>query len=140
MEVNKGRIFIGRLNHRSDLLLSLTEICKKENIQLGIFTLIGAVTRAHLGYYDQDSKKYTECVELIKKLEIISCTGNISLKDGEIFVHAHITLADHQGQCYGGHLLRGATIFAAEYHIIELTGAVLERENDPETGLSLWKQ
>ncbi len=88
----------------------------------------------------QDSKKYSECVELIKKLEITSCTGNISLKDGEIFVHAHITLADHQGQCYGGHLLRGATIFAAEYYITELTGAVLERENDPETGLSLWNQ
>jgi len=53
-------------------------------------------------------------------------------------VHAHVVLADHDGNCFGGHLMPGAEIFAAEYHIKELTGANLERKDDPETGLSLW--
>ena len=66
------------------------------------------------------------------------CMGNISLKDGEVFVHAHITLADHEGKCHGGHLMPDTNIFAAEYYVQELVGEKLERKHDPETGLSLW--
>ena len=140
MQVKDGRTFIGRFEFKADLLESITELCKKENIKLGVFSVIGALTSARMGYYNQDEKKYVECVNLDKKLEITSCIGNISLKDSEVFVHAHITLADHEGKCYGGHLMPGATIFAAEYHIKELTGAKLERKDDPQTGLSLWKK
>ncbi len=138
MQINEARIFVGRFKLRSDLLMSLTEFCKEENIKLGVFFVIGALTNAKLGYYDQDAKEYVECVSLDKKLEITSCIGNISLKDVEIFVHAHITLADHKGHCYGGHLMPGSIIFAAEYYIKELAGGELERKYDPETGLSLW--
>ena len=139
MQVEEGRVFIGRFKVKSDLLAGLTEFCKKENIRLGVFSVIGALTSARLGYYNQDAKKYADCVNLDKKLEITSCTGNISLMDSEIFVHAHITLADHSGAAYGGHLMPGATIFAAEYYIEELTGATLERTRDHETGLNLWE-
>ncbi len=34
------------------------------------------------------------------------------MKDGEIFVHAHITLADRKGRAYGGHLMPGTMVFA----------------------------
>ena len=91
-----------------------------------------------MGYYDQKAKKYTECVKLDKKLEITACIGNISLMNSKIFVHAHITLADHEGKAFGGHLMPGTEIFAAEYTIKELQGATLERQSDPATGLSLW--
>lgn len=138
MEVKKGREFIGRFKVKSDLLEELTNICKKENITLGVFSVIGALTNVKLGYYNQDAKKYVECVNLEKKLEINSCIGNISLFNSEVFVHAHITLADHEGNCYGGHLMNGTNILVAEYHIKELTGAKLERKFDPETGLNLW--
>ena len=138
MQVKQGRIFIGRFKTKANLLESLTDLCKTENIQLGTFTVIGAVTNASLGYYDQKAKKYTECVKLDKKLEITACIGNISLMDSEIFVHAHITLAGHDGQAYGGHLMPGTQIFAAEYCVKELVGATLSRRYDPETGLKLW--
>lgn len=138
MRVKEGRFFIGRFKARADLLGSLRDLCKKENIRLGVFSVIGALTNVKLGYYDQDAKKYIENCSLEKKLEITSCTGNVSLKDSEIFVHAHITLADHAGGCYGGHLMPGGSIFAAEYFAQELTGAVLTRKPDPETGLNLW--
>jgi predicted DNA-binding protein with PD1-like motif len=138
MQVKKGRLFMGRFKSKVDLLSSLTEFCKEKNIRLGTFSVIGALMQVKLGYYDQDNKKYTECVNLNKKLEITTCVGNISLKESEIFVHAHITLADHQGQCYGGHLMPESVVFAAEYYIQELVGGKLERKNDSETGLSLW--
>ena len=143
MQVEKGRLFIGRFKTKSDLLVSLTNLCQKEDIKLGVFSVIGALTKVKLGYYNQPAKEYVECVQLNKKLEIASCIGNISLKDtkkdAKIFIHAHITLADLTGQCYGGHLMPGSIIFAAEYYIKELTGGQLNREYDPETGLNLWR-
>ncbi|MCK5580945.1 MAG: DUF296 domain-containing protein [Candidatus Omnitrophica bacterium] len=138
MQVQQGRVFIDRLAYQADLLAALTDVCKKENIRLGYFSVIGAVTCANLGYYDQQNQEYTDCVQMDKKLEIASCVGNISLKDGDIFVHAHATLADHDGKCYAGHLMPGTKIFAAEYVVHELTGVEMHREYDSETGLSLW--
>ncbi|MBN1794097.1 MAG: DUF296 domain-containing protein [Candidatus Omnitrophica bacterium] len=138
MQVSQARMFIGRLPFKSDLLEALTGFCGLHRVTLGTFSVIGALSEVKLGYYLQDEKRYVECVHLEKKLEIASCTGNISLKDNEIFVHAHVTLADHTGVCYGGHLMSGARIFAAEYCITELAGGVLERVHDPGTGLHLW--
>ena len=139
MEVKKGRKFIGRFASGNDLLESLTSFCVENNISLGVFTVIGAVKCAKMGYYDQAGKEYTDCVEVNRTLEISSCIGNISMKDSEVFVHAHVTFSDHEGKCYGGHLMPGAKIFAAEYFIEELTGGELIREADEETGLSLWQ-
>lgn len=133
-----GRIFVGRLNYGDDLWKSLNEICVSNRIKAGIVQVIGAVQNAKLGYYDQSEKKYVGCVSLDRKLEIAACTGNVSMKDGEIFVHAHITLADYDGSAYGGHLLPETFVFAAEFFIQELKGVKLLRVKDETTGLPLW--
>jgi len=138
MRIEQGRVFVGRFQFKSDLLESLTSFCQSEGVRFGVFSVIGAVSAARLGYYKQEEKEYMECVNLGKGYEITSCIGNISLKDNEIFVHAHATLSDEQGHCYGGHLMPGTIIFAAEYWIRELTGEAFHREDDPQTGLMLW--
>ncbi|MDD5634440.1 MAG: DUF296 domain-containing protein [Candidatus Omnitrophica bacterium] len=139
MQAKHGRVFIGRFKYKEDLLGVLTGFSKKNNIRLGVFSVIGAVTCAKLGYYDQNKKKYVVCVDLKnKKLEIASCAGNISLLGKKIFVHAHVTLADHKGKTYAGHLMPGARIFAAEYFIQELKGKPLSRKFDSQTHLLLW--
>ncbi|MFH1369524.1 MAG: PPC domain-containing DNA-binding protein [Elusimicrobiota bacterium] len=134
-----GRTFIGRFEYGDDLLESLNGFCRKRKIKAGFFNLIGAVQNAKLGYYSQSEKKYTGCVEINKKLEIASCMGNVSIKEGEIFVHAHIVLADYTGKASGGHLMPGTKVFAAEYVIQELKNGKLVRVKDSVTGLPLWK-
>ncbi|MEW5894617.1 MAG: PPC domain-containing DNA-binding protein [Candidatus Omnitrophota bacterium] len=140
MEVVKGRTFIGRLPARNDLYGSLTEVCHRYQIRLGVFSVIGAVKNLVLGYYDQTRQKYIQNVDLKGDFEILSCLGNISLKDNNIFVHAHIAAGARDGSAFGGHLMPGTTIFAAEYHIQELAGGELHRQPDSETGLSLWQK
>jgi len=89
-----------------------------------------------LGFYDQQKNEYSE--ELLDApQEIASCVGNISLKDGAPFVHAHAVLGGQNGIVKGGHLLAGR-VFAAEIHLAELLGERIERKNDAVTGLSLW--
>jgi predicted DNA-binding protein with PD1-like motif len=136
--VKEGRRLLGRFESGDDLLEVLTALCRRENIRLGTFEIIGAVKNAKLGYFDQQEKKYTGCVELNNKLEITACLGNISIKDGEIFCHAHITLADWEGRAFGGHLMPGTIVFAAEFFIQELLGEELSRSPDEKTGLPLW--
>lgn len=138
MKVQPGQTMIGRIEKGQDLLSALTELCRKENIRLGCFSLLGSVMCARLGYYNQVTKKYIEKIHIDARWEIVSCSGNISIKDSEISVHAHVILSDDQGRCYGGHLLPGTKIFSAEYCIQELTGGELQRKFDQDTGLSLW--
>lgn len=138
MRAERGKVLIGRLPTDGDLLGELQALCRLENIRLGVFSVIGALRCAKLGYYDQQAQAYVESVDLKEKFEIAVCTGNVSLKEGEIFVHAHITLGDREGRAFAGHLMPGSVIFAAEYVVQELLGPELERVYDEKTGLNLW--
>jgi predicted DNA-binding protein with PD1-like motif len=135
-EIKIGRFFLLNAPHNSDLLKFLTEQAKTLVITAATFTAIGAVKSAKLAFYDQQSHQYSER-ELLYPQEIASCIGNISLKQGEPFVHAHAVLADANGAVKAGHLLE-AKVFAAEIHLTELVGEKVEREPDAVTGLSLW--
>ena len=130
-------VFIGKLSHGSDLLEEITNICRRENIQLGWFEALGAVKKARLAFYNQETHDY-EFFMLDQPLEITKLVGNVSLKDGNPFVHAHMTLADKAGNAFGGHLASGTVVFACEFILRIFDGPALKREPDEVTGLSLW--
>jgi predicted DNA-binding protein with PD1-like motif len=135
-KLDVGKNFIVRAKHDSEIINFLSNTAKKHKITTAIFTAIGALKSAKLGFYDQDKHEYLENL-LLAPQEIASCVGNVSLKDGEPFVHAHAVLADSNGNTKAGHLLEGR-VFAAEVHLFELTGEKIVRRNDVVTGLSLW--
>ncbi len=128
-----------RLAHNADLLEELNKICEENRITVGSLSVIGAVKSAKVGFYNQTKKKY-ETIAFNEPLEIASCMGNISLKDGKPFAHTHITLSDEKGKVYGGHLMPGAIIFAAEACIRQLDGDPPVRGYDSVTGLPLWEE
>jgi uncharacterized protein len=136
--VTPGRKIIGRLAKGDDLLASLEKLAQEHNITLGEVTAIGAVSQARVGYYNQAERKY-QYLDLVNPREILSLTGNISLKDGKPMVHAHITLSDEDGHAKGGHLAEGTLVFACEFAILEHQSAItLVRQMDEPTGLFLW--
>jgi predicted DNA-binding protein with PD1-like motif len=131
------RIFTGRLPMGADLYESISRICTEEDIKIGKITALGAVTKAAVAYYEQEKKEYRP-ITFDKHLEILNCTGNVSLKDGKPFVHMHATFADSQGSVLGGHLTAGTLVFACEVTIEELEGKALDRRPDQISGLNLW--
>jgi len=135
-EYDASKELIVRLKHDADVVQSITELAKNKGIEAGSFTAIGALKRAKLGYYDQKNHEYRE-IRIDSPHEMASCVGNVSLKDGEPFIHAHVVLADETGNTKAGHLLEGI-VFAAEVHLRQLEGPRLERKYDELTGLSLW--
>lgn len=136
-EFSSGRDFLVGVKHNSDLIQFIAEVAEKEKIFVAALTAVGALKNAKLGFYNQEKHEYEE-IMVDSPHEIACCVGNISVKDGHPFVHAHAVLADKNGNTKAGHLLE-ATVFAAEVHLRELKGAVLERKSDKLTGLSLWK-
>jgi predicted DNA-binding protein with PD1-like motif len=132
-----GRTFVARAIYDSDLIEFLNAFAYNAGIAAASFTAIGALKNAKLGFYDQEKHKYMETF-LSTPFEIASCIGNISIKDGMPFVHAHVILADGNSSTRGGHLL-GGKVFAAEVHMTELIARKqLVRKEDEITGLSLW--
>ncbi len=125
------------MKHGVDLLKEITKICQERNIHLGSIEAIGAVQKASIAFYNQTKRDYV-IMTINEPLEMTSLTGNISIKDGKPFVHAHVTLADSTGNVYGGHLAPGTIVFACEFIIKTFDGLMLERRFDEDTGLSLW--
>jgi predicted DNA-binding protein with PD1-like motif len=137
-EFTPGRRFLGRLPHGKDLITSIEDFCKALSIRMGTFSVIGAVSFATLGAYDQKQQVYATFTQK-EPLEIINCTGNISLLDKDPVVHAHIVLGNEKGETTGGHVFSETIIYAGEIDLQELTGNPLERAYDDKTGLMLWK-
>jgi predicted DNA-binding protein with PD1-like motif len=135
-EYSASKELIVRISHDADLIQSITELAESKGIKAGSFTAIGALKSARLGYYDQRNHEYRD-MKINSPHEVASCVGNISLKDGKPFVHAHAVLADATGNTKAGHLFEGI-VFAAEVHLRQLEGPTLERKHDEMTDLSLW--
>ncbi len=135
----KGRTLIGRVPFKRDLLESVQEFAAKQKIKCARVEIIGAVEKAVISYYNQDKRVY-EDREFNEHLEIVSCLGNLSLRDSKPAVHLHITLGDSEGQLKGGHLQKGTIVFAGEFVIEEILGPELHRGHDPDTDLPLWQK
>jgi len=137
-EFEVKKVLAGRVNQGDDLYESIQSYCVQHQITHAWINALGAVTQLAYFYYDQDQKKYVQA-RVNEKLEILSCMGNVSLKDGKPFVHLHIVCSDHQGKTIGGHLTPGTKVFACEALLFLLDGKnKLERAFDESTGLHLW--
>ena len=137
-EFNRGRYLLGRLPHGKDLVAAVEDFCADHSLEMAVFSIIGAVTSATLGAYDQKQQVYVT-VQKREPLEIVHCTGNVSLKDGKPTVHAHGVFADINCQTMGGHVFSETVVFAGEIYIQELLGAPMARTYEEQTGLFLWK-
>jgi uncharacterized protein len=129
--------FLMRLPKDVDLLDAITEAFRARETPKAAFNVIGAVDKAVLGFYTE-AREYVN-KEFTDRYEIVSCSGNVSEKDGAIFVHAHVVLSGADYKCIGGHLMPGTIIFAAELFGIPVSGPVPVRKYDEPTGLALWE-
>lgn len=130
-------MFIGKLGYGKDLLDEITLIAREHNVRLGRVEALGAVQKARLGFYDQQTHEY-QFLTIDQPCEITALVGNISLRDGKPMVHAHVTLSDREGRACGGHLAPGTIVFAAEVIVEAFDGPDFTRSKDEQTGLPLW--
>jgi predicted DNA-binding protein with PD1-like motif len=87
------------------------------------------------GLFDPKQRKYfVNAFE--RDMEIVSLTGNITRRDGEPYLHIHISAADKEGRVVGGHLNEGRVSLTCEAVVKVFDGEVGRKFNDG-VGLNL---
>jgi predicted DNA-binding protein with PD1-like motif len=139
-----GRVIVARVKPGSDLLRSLQKVAAEEGVTSGIILSgVGLLKQARLRNCKSLPKKYpiTDAnrtfLSFEKPLEILSISGNVTLAERELVVHAHLTLYSVEGEeitVIGGHLIEGCVVFGfSEFVIMELEGIEMAKRFDEET-------
>ncbi|NMA55694.1 MAG: DNA-binding protein [Firmicutes bacterium] len=131
-----GTKYVVRLDRGEEIVSSLTAFCQQHNIQLGAITGIGAVDKATIGLFEPATKEY-HAQELTGDMEITCLVGNVTTKEGEVYLHLHATLAGNGLQAQGGHL-NSAVISATGEIIIDVIDGRVGRKFDKQVGLNLF--
>jgi len=135
-----GDVIIRILLKGEDVYKAIESAVTEFDIKSAVFNMIGAVSRAVIGYFDMEKKDYIKKV-IEKDLELVSCMGNIARKnDGTVIVHAHVALADEENKMFGGHLFPGTLAGATGELFIFPLQKTLIRDIDESTNLVLIKR
>lgn len=125
-----------RLDVGDEVLASIAEVCRQEQIALGTVTGLGAVRHAVLGLYLVSEQRYLENI-LDGDMEMASLVGNITRKDGQPYLHLHATFGNRKAEVFGGHLKEAVISVTGEIWIHRIEGAI-GRKQDPATGLNVF--
>ena len=133
---HSGQNFLVYIQIDEPVMETLTSVCKNNGIMNGQISGIGAVKEIEMGAYDLDSKSYLR-KQYPDNHELISFQGNITLKDDNPFIHAHITIGNHDLHTRGGHLFEMKVAVVGEFIIRNIESNV-HREFDKNIGLAVW--
>lgn len=132
-----GDKIIVRMDKGEEILEKLKEVCEKENVTLANVNALGAINEFEVGLFDVDERQYHSKV-YTGNFEIVSLTGSVTTKEGETYMHIHLSAGDKENEVYGGHLNRAMVSATCEMFINVINGTV-EREFSEEIGLNLFK-
>ena len=96
---------------------------------------IGATDNAVIGLFEVKTKQYHTTI-LTGDHEIAPLYGNITMMDGEVYLHLHINLCDATHRCFGGHLT-SAVVSATFEGVIDVMEGAVDRVHDDDLGLNL---
>lgn len=127
--------YVVRLNKGAEIISAIKDFCTSNNVKVGTIQGIGAINSVTFGFFNPETKQYNEKV-FEGPREITSLIGNISTKNGETYLHLHITASGEDYNTIGGHLINATISLTGEIFITPINGTV-EREFCKKTGLNL---
>lgn len=132
-----GNKYILSLSNHVSLMEALADFAERENIPSGCIGGLGAVNSATFRFLNPATMQYVDKT-FDEQMELTSIVGNISRKDGKVYLHIHVTASRSDYTCIGGHLLDARINGACEL-FVEDYGIPAGRRPDPETGLNLYE-
>lgn len=129
-----GSTIVVRLDKDDLLAESLLAVARKEGVTLASVSGIGATDDFEVGVFDLESSEYNHS-RFFGNHEITSLAGNLTTKDGEPYLHLHITCAGEGGKVVGGHLFEAKISLTAEIFLQTAKGNA-ERRRDETLGIN----
>lgn len=133
----EGAMFVIIMETGDEIISSLQVFARENKIQGAFFFGLGAAKNCTLGYYDLAAGNYLKKT-IHDQQEIVSLIGNVSLVEGEPFVHCHIQIGDAGMNVKGGHLFKGYVSPTCEIMLFPSEKA-LERKEIPGQELKMIK-
>ena len=130
-----GDTYLLRIDLDEEIIQSLKVMCGKEDIRLAQVSAIGAANHAVIGVYDLKEQRYHR-EEFNEFMEITSLSGNVTRKDGEVYLHLHGTMADQNNVVHGGHVIELKAGATCEMFVTALPGEA-GRARDEGLGINL---
>jgi predicted DNA-binding protein with PD1-like motif len=131
-----GRAAFVSLERGEDLLDGLNRAVAELGFRAATLQVIGGLEEATLGYLDPDTQEYVRTTT--GHVEIASGLGNVSVRDGEPFIHLHLVVSGSDGAARGGHAMEGCRAFVVEAYLRELTGPPPVRLPVDGMALKVW--
>jgi len=124
-----------RLESGDEVMGSLLDLVRAENIGYAAVNGLGAISQVRLSYFNAATKSY-ETHEVEEQLEVVSLMGNVTLKEGQPVLHLHATLGRRDLSLFGGHLNAAVARPTVEVWLLP-EQAVVHRALDEESGLAV---
>jgi hypothetical protein len=124
-----------RLESGEQVADSLLGLLRREGVGYAVLSGLGAVRQVRLSYWNAQTREY-ESHELEEQLEVISLTGNVTIRDGQPFLHLHVALGRQDLSVLGGHFNDAIAHPTLEVWLQREAGSV-HRAPDPASGLAL---
>jgi predicted DNA-binding protein with PD1-like motif len=121
-----------------DVLAGVADFANKEKVMGGNFEAIGALQQTALAYFDRQERVY-HTIHVDEQAEVVSMTGNVSMRDGKYVVHSHAVVSLPEGKTLGGHVLYASVWPTIELFFTESEKQINRTNYDEESGLSLIK-
>lgn len=119
--------YVLRLDPGEEIVASLTRLVEQEQVQLGSVTAIGAANDVTIGIFSTQEKQY-HARRYQGDYEISALVGNVTRKEGEPYLHLHITIGNPvTGEVHAGHLT-SATISATLELFLQVWDGQVGRE------------
>ena len=110
-------------------------IARRERLRTAGVEAIGGVDRLVIAYFNRKEKRYEEH-SYDEFMEATTIRGNVTLKDGKPFLHAHGSFGRRDMSVIGGHIV-SARVSPIMEVIVEPTSNVALRRFDERTGLNV---
>lgn len=117
--------YLVMLERGDELIRSLIEFGRHEEVTAASLNGLGAIRRLVLGFYDLESQDYVRR-EWDGDLEVAALVGTLSLLDGEVFPHVHGVFSDRWFNSFGGHVFEATVSVTLEVPVYTTPG-VFER-------------
>ncbi|MDY6391807.1 MAG: DUF296 domain-containing protein [Bacilli bacterium] len=137
---NYNDVIYLRLDRGEEVLSSILEVCKKEEIHSCVFSGIGGCDYAKLGTFHPEEGTYGE-FEVRGMLELISLSGDVKDSEEGPLIHAHACISHEEGgeiKTTGGHLLTLRVLITAEIEIRPVRGGVIKTKPGQIKGTKVW--
>ena len=128
--------YVLRLDPGEEIVSSLTRLVEQEGVTLATVSALGAANDVTIGIFNTREKQY-HSQRCQGDYEISALVGNVTRKDGEPYLHLHITIGSPvTGEVHAGHLT-SAVISATLELFLQVWDGEVGRKFSDTVGLNL---